>query len=686
MERYAARLSLSPDWLKELGLSTIENPFAEGKQAVAIRYHRRNGAYFRHRIRQTFENLNPARSRSRWDVRPENLGAQLYGVERLPDPGSQVIFVWDEAFCHVLWHHGFHAVATQGERGFDEGRDGPMLRGYDIVVFGATTLLCKRLLQSDHRRRIKIATLREHADLIALHLQAPARFKDVVRSAIAEAVPLVDATSCETPGGQPRTSENPAQADLLIGLARESAKFFASGDGRTWADIWRGRQRETWPLTSDGFRQWLVHAYYKQTGRAPAKEALTQALGTLDAAARYEGEVQEVHIRRAAFRGRYYLDLADERWRAVEIDIDGWRIVEEPPVRFERTKGMLPLPEPVPGGSIDELRPLLNTARESDFVLVVSWLVGALRPMGPYPVLAIVGDPGATKSTTARVLRALIDPNRAGLRSVPREERDLWIQARKSATLAFDNLSALPAWLSDALCRIASGGTHSVRQLQTDSDEVLFTAQLPTLLTSIGELISRSDLASRSIVIELPAIAEEARRSEEQYEAAFQDARPRILGALLDTMVTGLRNRDSVTLPRLPRMADFAIWATACESEFTVPGGFIAAFRENMQATSRFILENDVVCVTLQKFIQARTEGGCGALVWDGPGEALLVELQRHAHTAVFQAGWPRNAQALSQKLGMVSRDFEQIGITIIRGRTGEGRYIKILNRSAASR
>ena len=61
---------------------------------------------------------------------------------------------------------------------------------------------------------------------------------------------------------------------------------------------------------------------------------------------------------------------------------------------------MLALPIPERGGSIDDLRQLLNVPNENDWVLVVSWLLGALRPERPYPVLVLQGEQGSAKSTT----------------------------------------------------------------------------------------------------------------------------------------------------------------------------------------------------------------------------------------------------------------------------------------------
>ena len=108
---------------------------------------------------------------------------------------------------------------------------------------------------------------------------------------------------------------------------------------------------------------------------------------------------------------------------------------------------------------------MLNLADRNDFVLLVAWLLASLRPVGPYPLLAVSGEQGSAKTVLSKLLRALIDPNTASVRALAREQRELSIAANNGHLLAFDNLSVLPAWLSDALCRLASGGSFALRRL-----------------------------------------------------------------------------------------------------------------------------------------------------------------------------------------------------------------------------
>jgi hypothetical protein len=144
------------------------------------------------------------------------------------------------------------------------------------------------------------------------------------------------------------------------------------------------------------------------------------------------------------------------------------------------------------------VRALGKTVRLRDkdhrkFVLRQPCLACGRVPGGPYPLLAISGEQGSAKTVLSKLLRALVDPDAAPVRALPRAERELMIAANNSHLLAFDNLSGVPAWLSDALCRIASGWSFAVRQLYTDDEDVLFKAARPTLLNGIENIIGRSD-------------------------------------------------------------------------------------------------------------------------------------------------------------------------------------------------
>jgi hypothetical protein len=334
--------------------------------------------------------------------------------------------------------------------------------------------------------------------LVALKSEDRAAF-EALRARLKKAgcrVTALDEAMAEESGDGGR---GPTQADILIDLAG-AAELFHSADGTGLADILINEHRETWPVRTKGFRRWLARQFFEQTGGAPSSEALQSALNVIEAKAHFDGPERHVFIRVGGLDGRLYLDLGDEAWRAVEIDATGWRIIDEPPVRFRRAAGMQPLAVPIKGGSVEALRAFLNVQSDQDFVLAVAWALAVLRNKGPYPALVLSGEQGSAKSTFSAILRALLDPNTAPLRALPREDRDLFIAANNGHVLAFDNVSGLPSWISDTLCRLATGGGFAVRQLYTDQDEVLFDAARPVILNGIEDIVTRPDLADRGHV------------------------------------------------------------------------------------------------------------------------------------------------------------------------------------------
>jgi hypothetical protein len=459
----------------------------------------------------------------------------------------------------------------------------------------------------------------------------------------------------------------PTQADVLIELA-QSAELFRTPDGAGFADLDINGHRETWPIRAKGFRRWLARRFYEETGGAPSSEALQSALNVIEAKAHFDAPERLVHIRVGGLDGRLYLDLGDETWRAVEIDATGWRVIDHPPVRFRRASGMKPMPIPMGGGSVEMLRSFLNVQSDADFVLVVAWALACLRNRGPYPVIVLSGEQGSAKSTFSAILRALLDPNTAPLRALPREDRDLFIAASNGHVLAFDNVSGLPAWISDTLCRLATGGGFAVRQLYSDQDEVLFDAARPVILNGIEDIVTRPDLADRAVFLTLEPIPEERRRPEQELWAAFEAERPRILGVLLDAVARGLAELPRTKLDKLPRMADFALWATACETALWPQGTFWSAYSGNRDEAVEGVIDADPIAAAVRALMLARTE-------WTGTASDLLGALGQEAGERVTKSKtWPDSPRALAGRLRRAATFLRKIGIDIGFGREGRAR------------
>jgi hypothetical protein len=445
--------------------------------------------------------------------------------------------------------------------------------------------------------------------------------------------------------------EGQSQATLLVSLAMGAgAELFHSPEGNAYATIDVDGHRETWPLKVRGFRRWLARLFYEEEGKAPGSQAIHDALGVLEGKALYDGPEYPVYTRLAGVNGNIYLDLGNAAWQAIEITPSGWQVIAEPPVKFRRAKGMLALPEPVRGGTLAVLRPFINLASEDDWRLFVSFLLQTFRPRGPYIVLVIYGEQGSAKSSLVRVVRALIDPNTAALRTMSRDERDLVIAATNGWIIALDNLSHLPVWLSDALCRLATGSGFATRELYSDADETIFAAQRSIILNGIQEVATRGDLLDRAITLYLPVIPEDQRKDEKVFWEEFEQARPQIFGALLDIVSTTLQRLPTTTLSRKPRMADFALWAcAAAEACGWTAKDFLDAYQGVRDAVHDLTLEASPVGALVRDFAHQHNS-------WEGTAGELLTELVTLAHKGMTTQT-PQAEQGVTMQVPHVGSD-----------------------------
>jgi hypothetical protein len=363
---------------------------------------------------------------------------------------------------------------------------------------------------------------------------------------------------------------------------------------------------------------------------------------------------RSVHVRVAEHAGETFIDLCNDDWQAVRVTSAGWSIVESPPVRFVRTDGMLPLPLPQRGGSVEALQQFLNVA-DMDSPLTVAHLLAYLRPRGPYPILDALGPPGAAKTRLLRLMRRLVDPHAVETTPPPISGEDLIIAAGNSHVQAFENVSAMSPKMSDNYCRLATGGGMRTRKRFTNTRETLFRGARPIMIEGIYNIMKRPDILDRSTVFEVQRIADY--ESEEEQDLEFDRQRPAIFGALLDMLVHGLQMRPTtrLTLPR-PRMVDFALWAVACGID-----GFEQAYADNRQRAIYVLLEYDPLASAVRKLMAHRKQ-------WHGTAKKLLDEIGPVTDI--------RSPQKLSDDLRMRRRSWRRSAFTssMGSGRRASGR------------
>jgi hypothetical protein len=155
------------------------------------------------------------------------------------------------------------------------------------------------------------------------------------------------------------------------------------------------------------------------------------------------------------------------------------------------------------------------------------------------------------------------------------------------------------------------------------------------------------------------------RKSESKLLADLDAKRPRILGALFDALVVGLRRRPSISLPEMPRMADFAEWATACEVAFWPSRTFMDAYNSNLEEVIDTVIEADLVGSTVRQFAQEEA-------LWTGTASELLDRLRVFANESSTRSrDWPNSPDALSNRLRRAATFLRKVGVDIAFEREG---------------
>ena len=455
--------------------------------------------------------------------------------------------------------------------------------------------------------------------------------------------------------------ESQATAALKLAIAA-GAETWVDDAGVPFITVKVGDHVEHYRLKADPESQpgrWLARIFYKKTRQALPSGPKKDVLENLIADAISGDRVFPTGRRVARVANHVYLDLCNPTWEVVEVTTKGWAIrsAAEVPIRFTRTTSMLALPSPVRGGRVDDLAPFFNCQTEDDFRLVVIWVVAALSAGREYPVLVFVGEAGSAKSTATLIARSIIDPNTAPLRKAPREERDLFIAANNSFVLTFDNLSAPPDWLPDALCAVALDAGYACRALYTDDVETVFRVAAPIILNGISEQLTRSDLADRALSVTLLRVDPTKMKPKDELQAEFNAALPGILGAFLDVLAAALAQLPKVNLTHYPRLAQTAKLMAAAEPALQwVPGTSARLFNLAQTSVAENVTEGDPLVQALLEL-----SGKLNPWKFEGSATELMAKLatvEPHPIPPV----WPPTARALGQKLRRIAPQLRLTG------------------------
>ncbi len=460
--------------------------------------------------------------------------------------------------------------------------------------------------------------------------------------------------------------------DLVFRDLQPDIDLWKTEGGECFATVKVEGHEENHKIKSRPFRNWLKKESFKLRGKIISRATIDEIIDMMDARA-FFGPTHKTWLRVAEFEGAIFIDLGDPDWSAVKITSAGWTIEENTPIKFIRGSGTLPLPRPKQNGNLEDLKPFVNLGTEENYILFFGSVIAALGPNGPYPVTVLNGEQGSAKTTLSRVWRAIVDPNKAPARSLPRNEDDLYVAASNSHALVFDNVSRISAAQADSICRISTGGGFSKRQLYTDLDEIIVDVSRPILINGIPTLVERPDLMDRAITLNLPRIRPSKRKTEKKFYQDFDMALPSILGGFYTALSAGLRARGKVALHEVPRMADMVEFVTAVENGLDwPPEKFLRAYEANRKAAMIDLAATDPLVEVILKIIDSGP--------FEGTASALLSKIrERSPNKDHPQAGIPRLPNRLAGHLKRIAPALREMGFGVDQDKQRDAKNRKII-------
>lgn len=442
----------------------------------------------------------------------------------------------------------------------------------------------------------------------------------------------------------------------------------------TYAHVTYENMKKLVKVTSTDFKHYIRReARNFSDGAIIGADALNQVVNQFDADAHQSGKPVALANRIAWNGNDIVYDMTDEQGTVIRINEHGWRLDESNQALFKREVHQLPQVIPVKGGSITEFLKLFSLT-EDQKILIAVWLVYMLVPDVPKPILYVQAEKGSGKSDFTRSLRSIVDPSTLPSLKEPNNEDRLVNQLYHNYLPLFDNINYMPRWFIRLCCTTATGESDERRKLFTDDDAFILTFTRPIIINAINRLaIDYPDFQDRTVLMKLNRIPEERRVEHSVFVDKVETLKPQVLGEMLDALSKAMALKPSISLGKLPRMADFATWGCAiAEPLGYTQEQFLQAYYNNMELANEEMIFDHVVAHAIYEFM---VDKPC----WNGRPSDFLEELKEAAIEAnidVKDRHFPKSPSALTKRLNEIKSNLEDVGIVIELPRQSGGKRI----------
>jgi hypothetical protein len=462
----------------------------------------------------------------------------------------------------------------------------------------------------------------------------------------------------------------------------------------------------------------------------PSDTLIRNAGRHLEALASEHGHRVTAELRAVQVNGGIVIDLGDDTGEVIHVTAEGWKVTDPrslpfPPPVFRRSTGYGPLPRPEHGGDLAELWKILRLDGDGEDavrarLLGTGWLTAAFFAGVKRPGLWFTGPAGSGKTTIGGALARIIDGTEwLDGRLDKTDERNNIIRAAKCYVVSFDNMTAVTADLSDWICTLVTGHRDTFRKMRTNFDDVSMAYKRTFIATGLALPYGlAADALERVNEVPLPPLGS-SRVSDERLQAELDEARPRLLGAVLDHVAAPLGKLGGIPaeLENLTRMSGYANVLLAHDLAYAIPGqpgpGCLQAYLEAAQAAREDRADGEPVTVALGRMFArpacgqcagcqqrepclqpralpwcrcagctATPKAACQGSTWEGTAKQLWDALSPHRSFGLGggDTWWPADAQRLSDHLTTQDGVLRAAGFMVSRSprRTKHGRLIRI--------
>ena len=475
------------------------------------------------------------------------------------------------------------------------------------------------------------------------------------------------------------SQKKPSALKKLMKIAERDIRYYLSTDGNIMVAS-TDLPHVAFPLSSNFCPPVAqVQVQYQNTYDEPVSTSMVGNLKESIRAHAITEAATPVHIRAARLDNEIWLDTGWSSGEVIRITAAGWEVCMDSPVVFTRSNvmGMLPDPRSV-NGDVSALERYVNCSQRDMplmwAVLITSWCDGA-----PQPVFSLLGGADSGKSTSMRLLMDLVDPSttQSGA-SLPKDPRDFKALAKTRRVLSFDNVSHLDPSQSDYLARISTGGELMSRALYSDDDAHVTQLMRPVWINGIMSGFSRSDLASRSVMIEVEPIEAGSRVSSDELNERWELDRSIIFAGLLNMSSSVLATPKHVKRTGEHRLAEFEQNLAAIDDLYGTTG--INQLREQTMSLSETVLNATPLGSVLCRKIEE--ERGGKLLPIDSDSELLghfstqeFMQLVRNRASEEEARKLPNTTKAFGEALMRLKCDLERVmKIRITKKRVRGGR------------